>query len=291
MHNEMASLDLISTKTSIEKLKNKKSVFFNPEGDHLFPISFHPVTGEKIPLTNIYDLSDKLNAVFFNPWNGERRDFIDVNNDLLGLKSIMLEQLTGFNLVVFKMREGRPAPEITQLFNDMNMSPDYTYGCSRISFLMMLIYHGYKELFFDFFNLSSNKDHRSVHGETIFHLSVREPEILRFLLGTGNYPDVDINYSSQFNNAIIIASSNIGDEHSIKNRMESIKMLVDAGGDINHKNIHGRTALMSAASSGNYDFIKFILSLGADKTILDNDGHDAKHYSCFSSSSFKLSGF
>ncbi len=62
--------------------------------------------------------------------------------------------------------------------------------------------------------------------------------------------------------------------------MESIRVLVEAGGNINHKNTHGRTALMNAAASGNYDFVKFILSLGADKTIVDNNGRDAKSYTC-----------
>lgn len=272
------SFDLVIDCDIQTKVKSKVS--FYPEGDHLLPISFHPVTGEKILPTDIYDFYKSLNVVLFNPWNGERRDCKDVNDDPLGVKSIMLDKLTGFELLVGKMRRKAPALEVMDTFNELNISPDYVYGDSRNSFLMLLIYHGYKELFFDFFNLASNKEHVSKYGESIFHLSVKEPEILRLLLSTGNYPDVDVSYPSEFNNAIIIASSRFDNDESMRKSMESIRILVEAGGNIDYKNTHGRTALMNAAASGNYDFVKFVLSLGADKTIVDNNGRDAKSYTC-----------
>lgn len=250
------------------------------DGEHLLPIHFHPVTGEKIEPTDIYDLHETINVILFNPWSGEKRDPLDVNNDIYGLKSMLPNYKTGFELLIKDIRDGKPSSEILESFEKNGWSPDYIYGSNRFSFLMYLAYHGYEDLFVKYFKLSSSKDHKSLHGETVFHLSVRYPRILEFLLSTGDYKDVDINYQPYSNNAIIIAASNIDEKSPSRNRIESIKMLVDAGGDINHKNSSGRTALMNAASSGDYEFVEFLLSLGADKTVRDDCGHDAKHYSC-----------
>lgn len=257
---------------------NGDSVAICRDGSHVSPVLFNPLTGEKIPSTDFYDAMDGVKVVFFNPWDGKKREPSDINNDPLGENSFVLEHLTHFDLVVKKMRNRAPSSEILELFNSKNMSADFIYGEKKYSFLMLLAYHGYKDLFFEFYDRASNLDHVNLYGENVFHLSVRTPDILSFLLKTGRYSDVDVNYAPEKNSAIIIAASHIVKNHSFEDNIRSIKMLVDAGGNINHQNAHGRTALMSAATSNNYDFIEFILSLGADKTIKDNSGLDAKDH-------------
>ncbi len=53
--------------------------------------------------------------------------------------------------------------------------------------------------------------------------------------------------------------------------------------DINSVNKDGQTVLHIASEAGNFDIVKFLLDMGADRTILDYDGRNALSYA-------KLSG-
>ena len=57
---------------------------------------------------------------------------------------------------------------------------------------------------------------------------------------------------------------------------EVIKILINAGTDVNAKSKSGSTALMFAASSQkNPDAVKALLKAGADANVIDNDGNIA----------------
>ncbi|OBS24987.1 hypothetical protein FPOA_05523 [Fusarium poae] len=56
---------------------------------------------------------------------------------------------------------------------------------------------------------------------------------------------------------------------------ECLKLVLDAGADINHKDIFGNTALMLAAGKGEHESVELLLDRGADVLIVDQDGGNA----------------
>ncbi len=54
-----------------------------------------------------------------------------------------------------------------------------------------------------------------------------------------------------------------------------VRMLLDAGADIHHRNDQGENALISAAQEGNIDVVKVLLEAGADVTQTNADGETA----------------
>ena len=63
-----------------------------------------------------------------------------------------------------------------------------------------------------------------------------------------------------------------------------VKKLIQAGGDVNEKDVVGATPLHWASHYGHVEVITALLAAGADKTIKDEDGktpHDvAKNQAC-----------
>ena len=54
-----------------------------------------------------------------------------------------------------------------------------------------------------------------------------------------------------------------------------VRMLIDAGADIHHRNDQGENALISAAQEGNIDVVKVLLDAGADVNQPNADGETA----------------
>ena len=65
-------------------------------------------------------------------------------------------------------------------------------------------------------------------------------------------------------------------------KSDLIKFLVDKGADINSQDSIGRTSIMIAVERENIKSIKKLISLGADRNILDYSGRSVYDYVKFS---------
>lgn len=90
------------------------------------------------------------------------------------------------------------------------------------------------------------------------------PDYLRLALKHGGNP----NYPLGYGNRTII------DEAIMNNRLENLRILTEAGADINHQDSFGSPPIMAAARIRNYDMVYFLLGKGADPTIIDSAGSD-----------------
>lgn len=60
--------------------------------------------------------------------------------------------------------------------------------------------------------------------------------------------------------------------------MEIVQMLIKSNVNVNAKNIHGITAIMSASSFGHIEIVKMLLRAGASTSIEDDDGLTVLNY-------------
>jgi hypothetical protein len=64
-------------------------------------------------------------------------------------------------------------------------------------------------------------------------------------------------------------------------KTEAAKILIDAGADLNYKNIDGSTALHTAAAFGKTEAAKILIDAGADLNCQNNAGATALHTAAF----------
>jgi ankyrin repeat protein len=57
-------------------------------------------------------------------------------------------------------------------------------------------------------------------------------------------------------------------------QLELVKLLIEAGANVNAKNIYGNTALIYASFAGQLKLIKYLISVGADINIKNNTGNN-----------------
>lgn len=64
-------------------------------------------------------------------------------------------------------------------------------------------------------------------------------------------------------------------------KAEAAKILIDAGADLNYKNIDGSTALHTAAAFGKAEVARILIDAGIDLNSKNNDGSTALHAAAF----------
>jgi ankyrin repeat protein len=82
----------------------------------------------------------------------------------------------------------------------------------------------------------------------------------------------DVNFQNNYGLTALMTASS-------DRNVDVIKLLIQYGADVNIKDRNGETALiMAASSSGNVDAIKLLIQYGADLYIKDNNGNTALHH-------------
>ena len=109
----------------------------------------------------------------------------------------------------------------------------------------------------------ANVHARYDNGIGAIHYACHEPGILRAMLAAGADPE---------------ARSEIGDPPFVfAVHPESIRLLIDAGADVNGRGFQGRTALHSAANDDEGHMLRALLEVGADVHARDEEGRTALH--------------
>lgn len=65
---------------------------------------------------------------------------------------------------------------------------------------------------------------------------------------------------------------------NLSGNLEPMKILLNAGVDINEKDDEGATAMIYAGMMGDLRIVNYLISEGADITLKNNEGHDAYYY-------------
>lgn len=73
-----------------------------------------------------------------------------------------------------------------------------------------------------------------------------------------------------------------------KGNLESIRLLINAGADINAQNVQGITPLHMAATRKNVEIVQLLIDSGADIQTKDNEGHTPWHYAAKLHDNFEI---
>lgn len=104
---------------------------------------------------------------------------------------------------------------------------------------------------------------RSVNDE-MFSMRNRNPEKIKELLSLG----ADPNYKQNYNRTLIQDISSYA--KLSQDELEVVKILIDAGCDIDNQDVHGNTALLNGVN--NLQLVKLLLNSGADPNIANKMG-------------------
>ena len=118
------------------------------------------------------------------------------------------------------------------------------------------------------FLINNKADVNGGLGGALYHAVLSDNlKIAKFLLNNGaNVNDIVDRFA---NKPLMQAVHNKSDSFDI------VILLVDHGANINAQNQYGRTALMTAITSSNFEAAKFLKNKGADITKQDNKGRTA----------------
>ena len=96
----------------------------------------------------------------------------------------------------------------------------------------------------------------------------KDYEEIKNLISKG--ADVNAKYNKYTDGSMLFSIITHGEEQDLK----IVKLLIDAGANINEKN-YGTSLLYWASQSGNLEVVKLLLFKGADVNVVDNDGRTA----------------
>ena len=112
---------------------------------------------------------------------------------------------------------------------------------------------------------NANAKHQTKDGRNALHLATFDghAEIIKMFLDK----DVPVNVIDSWGDSPLLNAANTNDE--------AVKLLVDAGADVNvKKNPQMKTPLHNAAQYGRVEMVKMLLAKGADVNARDSEGED-----------------
>ena len=95
-------------------------------------------------------------------------------------------------------------------------------------------------------------------------LSTDDSDYLRMLLEYGGDP----------NQRVGEGTTTVIYQAVMYNQIVNVRLLIEAGANLNHQDSSGKTPMLTAANINNYDMIFFFLEHGADPTIKNRWGYD-----------------
>ena len=101
-------------------------------------------------------------------------------------------------------------------------------------------------------------------SDEMFYMRNRNPEKLKELLSLG----ADPNYRQNYNRTLIQELSSF--DKLSQDELEVVKILINAGCDINNQDVNGNTALLNGVN--NMPLVQLLLNNGADPNIANNRG-------------------
>jgi hypothetical protein len=106
-------------------------------------------------------------------------------------------------------------------------------------------------------------------GDTLLCSALCAPrsDVLRFLIAKG----ADVNDNRDGISVLHVAV----DDPEVQSRIERARLLLDAGAEIDIRDVSFQTPLMIAASEGHFDVTRLLVSRGANVGAQDNFGEDA----------------
>jgi ankyrin repeat protein len=109
-------------------------------------------------------------------------------------------------------------------------------------------------------------------GNTSLYLAIRndDSDIMNILIANGAEVDIKHTRGETEETALHYAA--------ITGRTEAVKLLLEAGANINDKNDKGQTALHLAVDSADGDIVELLLSKGADINAKDKQGHTPLYF-------------
>ena len=125
-------------------------------------------------------------------------------------------------------------------------------------------------------------DIESPHGTTPLLLAAREARLdaVAFLLAHG----ADVSQKDSDGNTVLHLMHNVEYLPNYQGDLvKTIKILVDAGADVNAKSTDGLTPLIDMCRDGNVEGTRALLAQGANPTPQSKQGNDALHYARFHS--------
>lgn len=133
--------------------------------------------------------------------------------------------------------------------------------------LAIALHAGYRDMSLFLIDAGAPLDTRQHFGRTLLHEAANggDPELIRLLLARGlevdavddHYKDTALEYAAGYD------------------KREAVAVLLEAGADVNHQDISGRTFLHAAVLGKRVKILQMLLAAGADPTIANNKGETA----------------
>jgi ankyrin repeat protein len=250
-------------------------------------MTYHPETGTSLPDTCYAKLWRKDNdgAWLNNPWTGSTRAPKDIGNDPYGYR--IEDGYPPGDAILKAIRNGRPAMNILSLMDEIDCSIDERIGNCGDTVLTIAAYHGDADLVRAL--IRRGADPRAVselQSASVLVFGSRHSAVLNVLRETD--ARLDVNYCVPADGFTpIMQALNIRSETSVfsdfdynlvEERLECIRILFEMGADIDVQNAYGRTAIMSAAHTGEPRLVRALLKHNPDLDVVCCNGKRARDY-------------